>query len=150
VKDTSADEAKQLSQTVYYLYVQNGLLHHENDGLKEALTAYKKHKKKGKVLNLQQRKEYHGGAVMWTPCKVREARARETIEQQEADEMEFEKANTKELKAAAALYNKKIAEEKRVAREEAKVVRDWEKAEKAAQTAAKKAAQNTKKLQLID
>jgi hypothetical protein len=53
--------------------------------------------------------------------------------------------NTKRLKAAATLYNKKIAEEKRVAREEAKVVRDWEKAEKAAATAAKKAAQNTKK-----
>jgi hypothetical protein len=29
------------------------------------------------------------------------------------------------------LYNKKIAEEKRVAQEIAKVVRDWEKAEKA-------------------
>jgi hypothetical protein len=64
VKDTGADEAKQLSQTVHHLHVQNGLLHHENDGLKEALTAYKKHKKKDKVLNLQQRKEYHGGAVM--------------------------------------------------------------------------------------
>jgi hypothetical protein len=37
------------------------------------------------------------------------------------------------------LYNKKIAEEKHVAREEAKVVRDWEKAKKAAAAAAKKA-----------
>jgi hypothetical protein len=46
------------------------------------------------------------------------------------------------------LYNKKIAEEKRVAREKAKVVKDREKAEKAAAIAAKKAAQNTKKSQL--
>jgi hypothetical protein len=38
------------------------------------------------------------------------------------------------------LYNKKIAEEKRVAREEAKVVKDREKAEKAAAIATKKAA----------
>jgi hypothetical protein len=43
------------------------------------------------------------------------------------------------------LYNKKTAEEKRVAREEAKVVRQKEQAEKAAQIAAKKAANNTKK-----
>jgi hypothetical protein len=46
------------------------------------------------------------------------------------------------------LYNKKIAEEKRVAQEIAKVVRDWEKAEKADAIAAKKAELNTKKLQL--
>jgi rubrerythrin len=59
--------------------------------------------------------------------------------------VELKKANTKQLKAAATLYNKKIAEEKRVAREEAKVVRDQEKAKKAAATVAKKAAQNIRK-----
>jgi hypothetical protein len=32
-------------------------------GLREALTAKKKHNKKGKVLDLQQREEYHVGAV---------------------------------------------------------------------------------------
>jgi hypothetical protein len=147
VKDTRVAESKQLSQTVHHLYVQNELLHHENDGLKEALTAHKKHKKRGKVLNLQQRKEYHGGATFWSPRKLRESRAREVVEQREKEELELQKANTKELKAASALYNKKIAEEKRVAREELKVVRDREKAEKVAIAAAKKAALNTKKTQ---
>jgi hypothetical protein len=33
------------------------------EGLREALTARKKHKNKGKVLDLQQREEYHVGAV---------------------------------------------------------------------------------------
>ena len=31
--------------------------------MKEALQYKKKHKKKGKALDLQQRQEYHGGAV---------------------------------------------------------------------------------------
>jgi hypothetical protein len=52
VTDTGAEESKQLSQLVHHLYVQNKLLYHENYGLKTALTAYKKHKKKGSILNL--------------------------------------------------------------------------------------------------
>jgi hypothetical protein len=84
---------------------------------------------------------------MWTPRKLREARTREDIKQREADKLELKKADTKTLKAAATLYNKKIAEEKRVAREKAKVVRDQEKAEKADAIAARKAELNTKKLQ---
>jgi hypothetical protein len=126
VKDTRADEAKELSQTVHHLHVQNELLHHENDGLKEALTAHKKHKGKGKTMDLQQRKEFRSSAVMWTPRKFREARTRKDIKQQEAKQLELKKADTKKMKAAATLYNKKIAEEKRVAREEAKVVREKE------------------------
>jgi hypothetical protein len=57
----------------------------------------------------------------------------------------LQKANTKEVKAAATLYNKKIAEEKRVAQEKLKVERDRERAEKAAIAAAKKAELNTRK-----
>jgi hypothetical protein len=46
------------------------------------------------------------------------------------------------------LHNiRKVAEEKRVAREEAKVVSDWAKAKKAAEIAIKKATENTKKSQ---
>jgi hypothetical protein len=54
--------------------------------LKEALQHKKKHKKKGKALDLQQRQEYHGSAVHWSPRKLREARAREAV--RERDEME--------------------------------------------------------------
>jgi hypothetical protein len=64
VKDTRANVAKELSQTVHYLYVQNELLHHKNNSLKDALTAHKKHKGKGKTLDLQQRKEFRSSAVM--------------------------------------------------------------------------------------
>jgi hypothetical protein len=51
----------------------------------------------------------------------------------------------KKLKAVNTLYNNKIAEEKRVAQERAKVVSNREKAEKAAVAAAKKADLNTRK-----
>ncbi|KAF2000574.1 hypothetical protein P154DRAFT_545624 [Amniculicola lignicola CBS 123094] len=91
--------------SLHHLQVQNELLYHENSGLREALTTKSRHKNKGKALDLQQREEYYGRAVFWSPRKLREAHVR-----QEA----------KELKAAATLYKQKIAEEKRVQRERAK------------------------------
>jgi hypothetical protein len=62
---------------IHYLANQNELLTNENEGLHKALTTKKKHNKKGKVLNLQQRQEYHGGAVFWSPRKMAESEARE-------------------------------------------------------------------------
>ncbi|KAF1952888.1 hypothetical protein CC80DRAFT_368901, partial [Byssothecium circinans] len=131
--------------SLHQLQVQNELLYHENDGLREALTAKEKHKKRGKPLDLQQREEYHGGAVFWSPRKIREARARETVKQREEHEEQLAKANRKELAAAAKLYREQQAQERRVAREAAKVVREREKAEKEAARAARIEAQNTKR-----
>jgi hypothetical protein len=145
VDDLSSDSSKKLSLKLHHLQVENELVTGENEGLREALKTKKKHKKHGKALNLQQRQEYWGSRQFWSPRSLRESRHRNAITQRLNDEDKLQKAETKKLKAAAALYNKKIAEEKRVAREEAKVVRDREKAEKAAAAAAKKAAQNTKK-----
>ncbi|KAF2828059.1 hypothetical protein CC86DRAFT_438948 [Ophiobolus disseminans] len=145
VSNWGTDESKKLSQTVYSLATQNDLLHHKNEGLKEALVVKKKHKKVGKPLDLQQREEYHSGANFWSPQKIREARAREAVKAQEEHQEMLAKANRKELKAAAKLYKDQIAEEKRVAREEAKVVQEEVKAKKAANRAAKIKAQNTKK-----
>lgn len=64
MKDNTSDESKELSFRLHHLQVQNHLLDLENKGLRESLTAKKNHKK-GKVLELQQREEYHGGAVLW-------------------------------------------------------------------------------------
>jgi hypothetical protein len=94
---------------------------------------------------LQQREEYHGGAVFWSPRKIREARAREVVKEQEEHKEQLAKANRKELRAAAKLLREKEAEERRVAREAAKVVRAREKADKEAARAAQTAAQNTKR-----
>jgi hypothetical protein len=67
VKDQSSKDAQKLNRSLHHLSVQNELLHHEIEGLKEALAVKEKHKKRGTPLDLQQRKEYHGGAILWSP-----------------------------------------------------------------------------------
>jgi hypothetical protein len=68
-----SDEARKLSTEVHYLAVQNQLINLENQDLRDSLDSQKKNRKKKKVLDLQQRKEYWGGAVLCSPRKIREA-----------------------------------------------------------------------------
>ena len=77
--DRSLSEAKNLSSLIHHVAVQKEPLEDENKGLREALGTKKKHNKKGKVLDLQQREEYHDGAVIWSPRKLNEAQAREKV-----------------------------------------------------------------------
>lgn len=70
-------EAQQLKASLLSLQVQNELLHYENQGLQQAPTAREKHNDKRKTIDLQQREEYNGSAVFWSPRSSR-ARARET------------------------------------------------------------------------
>jgi hypothetical protein len=79
VKDTATKPSQQLSDAFHSLQVQNELLHHENKGLRTALSTKTKRKKKSKSLDLQQRKEYHSSAMFWSLSKVREARVRESV-----------------------------------------------------------------------
>jgi len=145
VEDQSSKDAQKLSRSLHHISVQNELLRHEINGLKEALLVKKRHKKKGKPLDLQQRQEYHGGAVFWSPRKVREARVRQSVKEQEEKERRLQKAETAKLRKAAKLYKEKIVEEKRVAREAAKVAREKERAEKAAERAREKEARDAAK-----
>ena len=137
-KQQSKKDAQKLSRSLHHISAKVQLLSYENAGLQEALATKKKHSKKGKALDLQQRQEYHGGAVFWSPRKVREARVRQSIRKQEEKEQKLQKAETAELRKAAKLYKEKIAEEKRVAREAAKVAKEKERAEKAAERAREK------------
>jgi hypothetical protein len=41
VKDTAAEDFQKLSQTLHQLQVQNEVLQHENNGLRDTLTAKK-------------------------------------------------------------------------------------------------------------
>lgn len=139
VADKAKAESKQLALTLHSLQVQNELLHHENEGLRAALTTKRKHKKKSKVLDLQQREEYHGGAAVWSPRKIREAQARETVKQREEEQEKLQKTHDRELKAAATLYKKKIAEEAKALRQVAKERAAEERKAKAAELAATRA-----------
>jgi hypothetical protein len=93
VTDKAKGEGKRLAGALHSLQVQNELLHHKNNGLHAVLTTKQKHKKKSKVLDLQQREEYHGSAVLWSPCKIREARVRETVKQRKEEQEKLQKTH---------------------------------------------------------
>jgi hypothetical protein len=76
VKEGAEKEANKLTKLLHHQQVENELLHYENNGLRAALSTKARHKKKGKPLDLQQRKEYYSRAVFWSPRKLREARVR--------------------------------------------------------------------------
>lgn len=91
VKDGEQRKAQKIAESVHHLQVTNELLREENNGLQKALKLKQMHKKKGKVLNLQQRAEYHSGAVLWSPRKLKEAEYREAVRLQEEEEENLEK-----------------------------------------------------------
>jgi hypothetical protein len=96
------------------------------------------------VPNLQQRKEYHSGAVLWSPRKLREARVRERVKQRDAEEQKLQKTRNRDLKAAATLYKKKMAEEAKVLR---KIARERAAEESKARAAERVTARALKKQQ---
>ncbi|KAF1941807.1 hypothetical protein EJ02DRAFT_318031, partial [Clathrospora elynae] len=113
VKDKATKEAKKLSLLLHSISVQNQLLLHEVKGLREALLNKNKRQKHSKPLDLQQRKEYHGGAVVWSPRKFREARVCQTVKEHEEKEQQLQKAESAKLKKAAQVYKLKMDQEKR-------------------------------------
>jgi hypothetical protein len=142
VNDSHQYEARKLRSSVHYLSVQHELLKHEKEALKKALQHKKKHKKNGKALDLQQRQEYHGGAVHCSPRKLREARAREAVRERDEMEEKLEKARAKKQREEARLQRQVKLEEKRVERQRPKEMRELERAEKAAERARKVEAQH--------
>jgi hypothetical protein len=145
VNNSHQYEARKLRSSVHHLSVQNELLKHENEGLKETLQHKQKHKKKSKALDLQQRQEYHGGAVCWSPRKLREARAGEAVRERDEIEEKLQKAQAKEQREEAQLQRQVELEKKRVERQRLKEIRELERAGKAAERARKVEAQHQKK-----
>jgi hypothetical protein len=65
VPDKSKVEAKQLSTLLHSLQVNNKLVHHENQKLKDVVTTKQKHKKKSTPLQLQQPDFFCSRATFW-------------------------------------------------------------------------------------
>ena len=156
VKDSRSAGARKLGQTIHHLSTQVELLHNELDGLRQKLYhKQKRQKQPSRQLDLQQHQEYHGGAMVWSPRAIREARVRMAVTEQEKEEEELRKAEMKELAAANKLYKDKIEEEKRQKRAREKEERAKVKAEerraidarKAARAAAKQARDSVKGIQ---
>ncbi|KAI1558813.1 hypothetical protein PtrEW7m1_012079, partial [Pyrenophora tritici-repentis] len=119
-------EARKLRSSVHHLSVQNELLKHKSEGLREALQHKKKHRMKGKALDLQQCQEYHGSAVFWSPRKLREARVREAVRERDETEEKLQKARAKKQREEARLQRQVELEEKRVERQRLKEMREVE------------------------
>jgi hypothetical protein len=139
-------EAKKVASLLQHLSNQDELLQDENKGLRNALTTKKKHNKKSKVLHVQQRQEYHGGAVFWSPRKMAEGKARECTNKQLAEEEKLQKAQMKPLQAANVLYNKKLKEERRVATAAKREEREKEKTKRPLGKQLKKQLKTLRKL----
>jgi hypothetical protein len=143
VKDTGSASAKELSSALHSLQVNNELYIYKIQDLHQSLTTKRKDGKKGKLLDLQQRKEFQSSAVLWSPRKVREAKAQESVREAEEEAKNLRKIETKELKAAAPLYKKQMAAAAKVACEEAKEVKKKERNDKAAWLAAARTEKTT-------
>jgi hypothetical protein len=137
-KDGAEKVAKTLTQALHRLQVNNELISQENEGLREALQTKKKNKKKGIPLDLQQRQEYHGGAVIWSPRKGREAEVRRTIMERQAEQEKLNKAKRKQEKEDAKIQKQLELEQRRDERERLKES-EREKAKKAAERERQKA-----------
>jgi hypothetical protein len=138
VKDMESAEAKELIYSLYGMQVKADLTTFENEGLRYALEVRKTQRTKGKSLNLQQRKEYRGSAVMWSPRKFRESCVREAVRLKQVEEEKLQKRDRKEMKANAILYRKQQANEKQEARKLVQEERRKEKEKKAQEVAERK------------
>jgi hypothetical protein len=136
VKDGAEKIGRKITLSLHHMQMQNQLLEDENKGLRHALSTKKKHKKKSNTLDLQQREEYHGGAVFfWSPSKIREARYRERVRAHEEEQEKLQKAERRHMREQATLLKKIEQEEAKVEREkkreEAKIERQRKAEERA-------------------
>ena len=130
--DTYSKEKKKLSQTIHTLAVQNSILQHENEQLREALSHEKKRRQRGKALLLEPPEGYHGGAVFYSPQKVQQARDRQ--HQKELDEaaVQHQKSEAVKLRKKQKLLRQTALEERRHLRLTAKQQHDQLKVAEAA------------------
>jgi hypothetical protein len=102
VKDPNLKEAKELSAAFHSLQTQIELRDYENKGLRDSLETKKKRKKKTYTLELGGLRENTGGAMFFTPSKVKKAQFIERIKQQNKEAETLRKAEKKERKAEAS------------------------------------------------
>lgn len=117
VKDQGSKAVKKLLRSLHHILAQNSILRGEIQGLKDALLVKKRREKKSYTLQLKNSQEYHGGAVFWSPKKVRQAQDDELVRRQEQQQLRFQKAERSYMKEQARLLKLQETEELRVERE---------------------------------
>jgi hypothetical protein len=139
VTDKAKVEARQLEASLHSLQVQNELLHHENDGLQREPHTKRKQMTQRITLTIQEGEDWHGGTVFMSPRNLQRARARKAAEQDEAEQLQLQKARDGESKAASAAYKKQLQEAAKVVQQQAKIARDAKRKARAEEQAANRA-----------
>ncbi|KAF2844614.1 hypothetical protein T440DRAFT_409804 [Plenodomus tracheiphilus IPT5] len=145
VKDRGDPRARKLSQAFHSISVQKTLLEHEVQGLREALINERLRRKRGKALPLQEPEDYHGGAIFYSPRKVKEARERQQQQELEEEQQRLQKAEKYRRREEARQAKAQAAQARREARASARLLRERLRAERAADQALRKAARKTAK-----
>jgi hypothetical protein len=143
VVDRDQRKISKLHQTIHRLSIRSTLAEHENTRLKEALINERLRRKRGKVLPLERGEEYHGGAVFWSPRKVKEARDRQQQQEQEEEQQQLQKAERRRVREDQKQVKLQAVQQRRTARAAARVVREKDKARKATEQASRAAARRT-------
>jgi hypothetical protein len=100
----------------------------------------KKRRKRGKALPLQAAEEYHGGAVFWSPGKVKDARDRLHQQELEEEQQRLQKAEKARDREDQRQAKARDIEARRKARAEARIARQAVKAREAVERASRAAA----------
>ncbi|KAF1945225.1 hypothetical protein EJ02DRAFT_477374, partial [Clathrospora elynae] len=140
-------KVSKLNQTIHRLSIRLTLAEHENTRLKEALINKRLRRKQGKALPLEQGKDYQGGAVFWSPRKVKEARDCQQQQELEEKQQQLQKADRACVQEDQKQAKLQEVQRRRAARAAARVVHKKEKARKAAKQASRAAACRTQQLQ---
>jgi hypothetical protein len=143
VKDRGDRRAQKLSQAFHQISTQKTLLEYEVKGLREALINERTRRKRGKPLLLEEPEEYHGGAVFWSPRKVKDACERQQLKEREAQQLQQQKAEANRHREESRQTKAEAVQARRQAKAEARISREKEKAEKAVEQASRAAARRT-------
>ncbi|KAF1955039.1 hypothetical protein CC80DRAFT_416545, partial [Byssothecium circinans] len=136
-------KVSKLNQTIHQLSIRSVLAEHENVRLKEALINERQRRKRGRALPLEAEEEYHGGAVFWSPRKVKEARDRQHQQGLEEEQLQQQKAEAARVRIEKRQKKLQAVQQRRTARAAARLIRQEEKAREAADRASRQAARRT-------
>ncbi|KAI0569295.1 hypothetical protein TUN199_11454 [Pyrenophora tritici-repentis] len=140
VHNRSDPRAQKLSRAFHSISVQKSLLTHEAQGLMQALVNERQRRKRGKALPLEAGEDYHGGAVFWSPRKVKEALDRQHQQGLEEERLQHQRAEAARLREIKKQEKLQAAQQKRAARAAAQIIRQEEKAREATDRALRQAA----------
>lgn len=124
VADMCDERSKKLSQTIHVMSVQNSLLVHKNMKLEEALINERRRRQRGKPLLLEAPADYYGGAHVWSPTKVKDARDRQQQKDNEIAQKQLQKTEQQLLREQRKREKAEITAERARMRVQAKEMKE--------------------------